>query len=173
VLEERGPFLGERTRPMARILKQSFLLLMVLMAAIQFVRPSRTNPPVDSTREITAMHPAPPGVASTLQRSCNDCHSNRTVWPWYSNVAPASWLVVHDVNAGRSALTFSEADASDIEKRQESARKMCEEVRDREMPMSQYVLLHPRARLTTQEAQALCSWALQIAPGVGVKEDKD
>ena len=158
---------------MAKILKQSFLVLVALIAAIQFVRPSRINPPVNTSREITTVHPAPTEVTSTLQRSCNDCHSNRTVWPWYSNVAPASWLVAHDVNAGRSALNFSDWGVMDVGKRQESVGKICEEVRDGEMPMSQYVLLHPRARLTTRDTQALCSWALQIAPGGGMKEDKD
>jgi hypothetical protein len=158
---------------MAKALKRSFLLLVIAMAAIQFVRPSRTNPPVDSRNEITTVHPAPPEVAVTLQRSCNDCHSNRTVWPWYSNVAPASWLVAHDVNTGRSALNFSDWRAIDGEKRQEAAGKICEEVKDREMPMTQYVLLHPHARLSNADVQALCSWALQIAPGAGVKEDKD
>ena len=158
---------------MAKVLKRSFFLIVILMAAIQFVRPSRTNSPVDPSREITAVHPAPPEVASTLRRSCDDCHSNRTIWPWYSNVAPISWLVAHDVNTGRSALNFSDWSAINVEKRRESVGKICEEVRDGEMPMPQYVVLHPRARLTTSDAQALCSWALHIAPGAGVAEDKD
>jgi hypothetical protein len=158
---------------MAKVLKRSFLLLVIVMAAIQFVRPSRFNPPVDARNEITTMHPASSAVASTLERSCNDCHSDRTRWPWYSNVAPASWLVAHDVHSGRSALNFSRWAAIDVDKRQESAGKICEEVKDGEMPMFQYVLLHPHARLSTADIQALCSWALRIAPGAGFTEDKD
>lgn len=88
-------------------------------------------------------------------------------------MAPVSWFVTHDVNAGRSALNFSDWSALRVEKRQESVGKICEEVRDGEMPMSQYVLLHPRARLTPSDVQALCSWAQQIAPSPGEANEKD
>lgn len=158
---------------MEKVLKRLSFIVLVLMLAIQFVRPSRTNPPVDPSREITAVHPAPAAVTSALQRSCNDCHSNHTLWPWYSNVAPASWLVAHDVNVGRSALNFSDWSAINAEKKQEAAGKICEEVRDGEMPMRQYVLLHPSARLTASDVQALCSWAQQIAPATGEANEKD
>jgi hypothetical protein len=77
------------------------------------------------------------------------------------------------VNTGRSVLNFSDWSAINVEKERESVGKICEEVRDGEMPMPQYVVLHAHARLTTSDAQALCSWALQIAPGAGVAEDKD
>jgi heme-binding protein len=93
---------------MKRLWKLMFLAFLFMMFAIQLVRPSISNPAVDPAREITAAHPMTPEVAAILQRSCNDCHSNRTVWRWYSIVAPASWLVSHDVREGRDALNLSE-----------------------------------------------------------------
>src|SRR5215467_1820965 len=87
--------------------KRLLLAVSILLAIAQFFRPARTNPPTDPAREIGALLPLDPAVHSTFARSCNDCHSNRTVWPWYTGVAPASWLVVSDVNRGRKALNLS------------------------------------------------------------------
>jgi hypothetical protein len=81
-------------------LRRSILVAVILLVVVQIIRPARTNPPVDPKREIGAHLAAEPAVASLFAQSCNDCHSNRTVWPWYSEVAPASWLVVSDVNRG-------------------------------------------------------------------------
>ena len=148
---------------MRKVVKVALLSLLVLFVAVQVIRPVRSNPTVDPTRQIMAVHPATPEVASMLQRSCNDCHSNRTAWPWYSSVAPASWVVAHDVNEGRAALNLSEWGNYNTEKKQELMGKMCEEIKDREMPMSQYTLLHPRARLDASDVQSLCAWTQQFS----------
>lgn len=86
------------------------------------------------------------------QRACYDCHSNEVTWPWYSNVAPISWLVQHDVDEGRQHLNFSDWGRSG---RSEAAREMSESVLEGEMPLRQYLLTHPEARLTTAEKEAL------------------
>ena len=80
----------------------SFLVLILAVIGIQFVPVNRMNPPV--TGEIGA----PEKVMAILHRSCYDCHSNKTVWPWYSYVAPISWLVADDVHEGRRHMNFSE-----------------------------------------------------------------
>ncbi|HEU5412514.1 MAG TPA: heme-binding domain-containing protein [Candidatus Angelobacter sp.] len=157
---------------MRKMLKASFIVLVLLFLTIQLVKPLRTNPPIDPSREIGAVHPMPPVVSALLQRSCNDCHSNRTVWPWYSTVAPASWVVAHDVNDGREALNLSDWSAYTGEKRQKLAGKMCEEAKGREMPISQYALVHPSARLSATDVQALCSWTKQIAPQSGEEKEE-
>ena len=146
-----------------KTLKAFVLVLGLLFLAIQLVRPSRSNPPVDPAREFSAIHTTTPAVSSLLQRSCGDCHSSKTAWPWYSNVAPASWVVAHDVNDGRDALNLSEWGAYTLEKQQKLTGKMCEEVKDREMPLSQYTFVHPDARLTASDVQTLCSWSREIA----------
>ncbi|HEY6967947.1 MAG TPA: heme-binding domain-containing protein [Candidatus Angelobacter sp.] len=143
---------------MRKILKRSFLILLCFFIAIQLGRPSRTNPPVDSSREFSALYPVNEAVKSTLQRSCNDCHSNHTVWPWYSNLAPASWLVAHDVNEGRKAMNFSDWSAANGEDNRELVAKICEDVSQKEMPPYQYMLLHPDAKVSSSEAREICSW---------------
>lgn len=89
-------------------------------------------------------------------RACFDCHSNQTVWPWYSNIAPASWLITWDVNRGKEHLNFS--DWSNQVSSEHGLRHLSEvgEIILRgEMPPSQYLILHPQANLTQAEKQAL------------------
>src|SRR5436309_9286609 len=90
------------------IAKWFVIALGCLMLLVQFIRPARTNPPVDESQTIFANTQMTPEVASILNRSCIDCHSNKTVWPWYTNVAPVSWFIVNDVNTGRQFLNLSE-----------------------------------------------------------------
>ena len=135
------------------------LVLAVAFALIQGYRPERTNPPVDPARTIQATMQVPANVDAILQRSCNDCHSNTTHWPWYSNVAPVSWLVVEDVNEGRKHLNFSEWASYPPDDAEHHLEEMCEETEAGNMPMWQYVLTHPRARLSDADVRALCTWA--------------
>ena len=83
-------------------------------------------------------------------RACFDCHSNETTWPWYTNVAPASWLIQHDVEEGQRQLNFSEWN-----KLQREARNAGRVVQRGELPDPKYLPLHPDARLTDAEKQAL------------------
>ncbi len=128
-------------------LKQAAVVVVVLLLAIQLVPLARTNPPV--TREIRWDSPETRALAD---RACLDCHSNRTIWPWYSHVAPASMLVVDHVTEGRRHLNFSEWDRpnakfDDVE----------QNVRDGEMPISNYLWMHHEARLTAAETARLLS----------------
>lgn len=140
-------------------IKRILLTLAVLLVAAQVVRPARTNPTVDPKLEISAVHTGSPAAIGILERSCNDCHSNRTVWPWYSSVAPASWLVTSDVREGRSEMNLSEWGAYSQEKRQKLLGKMCEEVTEGDMPGALYASIHPQARLTGADVQTVCAFS--------------
>lgn len=142
---------------LTRILKLAGLALVVLLVAAQFVPVDRTNPPVGE--EIVA----PAEVMTVLERACYDCHSNETVWPAYSRVAPVSWLVARDVHEGREALNYSTWGRYSAEERSELLEETWEEVAEGEMPMKPYVLLHPAARLTAEDQEVLRAWSL--APG--------
>lgn len=93
---------------MSRRLKQAAVVLVVVFAAAQLVRPERANPPIDSSRTIQAHVGTASGLGAVLDRACRDCHSNGTVWPWYTQVAPVSWLWAYGAKAGRKAVNFSE-----------------------------------------------------------------
>ena len=91
-----------------------------------------------------------PRTRELARRACFDCHSNQTRWPWYAWIAPGSWLMQNDVEEGRDHLNFSEFD-----QRQRNADEAADQVRSGEMPLWQYTLLHPEARLSDTEAEEL------------------
>src|SRR5712691_1086291 len=91
-----------------KVLRWVVIVLACGFIVIQSYRPAKTNPPVDPSQSIEAQLNVPPQVAAILDRSCNDCHSNKTRWPWYTNVAPISWFVIGHVDDARKDLNFSE-----------------------------------------------------------------
>jgi hypothetical protein len=135
------------------------IVMGALLGVAQFVRPSATNPPVQSDLV------APAEVKSALRHACYDCHSNETEWPWYSAVAPASWMIRHDVSEGRRRLNFSEwADyASDPETAAQKLRRIATSVASGDMSPRYYRLLHADARLTAAQRETLIRWAEQAA----------
>jgi hypothetical protein len=142
-----------------KILKWTAITLAVIFAALQFIRPARTNPPVDEARVIQAHTHVTPEVATILDRSCNDCHSNQTRWPWYTNVAPVSWFVVNHVNVGRREMNFSNWAQYSRDEQDHLLQKICREVKGGQMPMSSYLRLHSEAKLSTEDIKTLCDWA--------------
>ena len=139
--------------------KWAAIVLAVVFAAIQFIRPARTNPPIDESRTVEARTRITPEVAGILDRSCNDCHSSRTRWPWYTNVAPVSWYVVDHINAGRRDLNFSDWAQYSADDQQGFLKKMCREVKSGQMPLSSYLRLHSEAKLSDEDVRTLCDWA--------------
>ncbi|SRR5690606_3144001 len=127
-----------------RILGGLLLGLFLVMQALP-VGGSRSNPPVTGTPAWDS-----PRTQELFVRSCADCHSNETRWPWYSYVAPASWLVVSDVEHGREHLNVSEWDRP-----QKDADEAAEEVADGTMPLRAYLAAHPSARLSPAEREEL------------------
>ncbi len=144
------------------MLKKILLVLVVLFIVAQFV--PRTvfpisNPGVDPRESLQAKaRKMPPEVASILNRSCRDCHSNQTVWPWYSKVAPGSWLLSRDVVEGRGELNLSEWGAYTPQRAGRKLKEICEQVERGEMPLSYYTPLHPETKLSPAEVKAVCAW---------------
>jgi len=136
-----------------KIATRTAIALVVAGLAIQVARVPRINPPVQQD----ASTPAP--VAAILRAACYDCHSHETAWPWYSGVAPVSWLVAQDVREGREALNFSRWDRFEGELRGRVMHKIWEEVDEGEMPPVLYRLAHPAARLTPEQREALHAWS--------------
>jgi hypothetical protein len=150
------------------VVKRTALGLCIVGVAVQFYRPARTNPPVDPSRNMVSTASVPAEVSAILTRSCFDCHSNQTRWPWYSNVVPMSWGVAKHVTEGRAQMNFSEWGAYPPRKRVAMLEKMCDEVREARMPLPQYLLLHPEARLTEADWKAVCDWSMDEADRLAV-----
>lgn len=126
---------------------------LAVAAVLQLVPVARTNPPVTSDVD------APRDVQAILERSCYDCHSNRTRWPWYSRVAPVSWLVARDVRLGRRELNFSEWPAFDFEEQDDLMAHIAKQVERGRMPLPIYLTMHPGARLSAADRRTLVAWA--------------
>ena len=141
---------------------------IALLLTIQFIRPARINPPVVQEHTLEAAVTIPPAIGSILERSCNDCHSDRTRWPWYSSVAPISWLVVNDVMQGRRHLNFSQWLPPKAENPAQYTRQrfyaICKAVQSHEMPIPAYVFVHPQAGLSQADIQTICSWTQGESP---------
>src|SRR5271170_7385036 len=102
--------------------------VMVLLVAGQLVPVDRRNPGIDPSRTIYATEKVPAPVQAVLARSCQNCHSNQTSWPWYSYVAPVSWMVADDVHSARRKMNFSEWAGYPAKKREEKLEDICEQV---------------------------------------------
>jgi hypothetical protein len=143
---------------MRKVLKWTLVAIGVPFLLIQFVRPERANPQFDPAWSLEARTGMPADVAAIFNRSCRDCHSNETRWPWYSNVAPVSWLVADDVTEGRRQLNFSEWARYTPDEAAARLTYMAFTVREHAMPKPSYLRLHPGARLSHDEIERLCAW---------------
>jgi len=133
-----------------------------VLAGVQAIPVDRSNPPVEATRTIFASEALPAKVETVLRRSCQDCHSNQTHWPWYSYVAPVSWVVAHDVHAARRQMNLSEWASYSAKKRESRLNGICEQVVNGDMPEGKYALIHRRARVSEDERAAICQWVERL-----------
>ena len=138
------------------------VVLLGILLAIQLVPygrdhsnpPLRSEPPWDS-----------PATRVLAKQACFDCHSNETEWPAYASMAPASWLVQHDVDEGRAVLNFSE-----WQRPQEEATKASEELLEGEMPPAAYLLMHANARLGNADRDRLAQGLAKTLGGAPQQE---
>jgi hypothetical protein len=152
---------AKRNLPMNMIrLKRIALALVAVFLLAQFVQPKRTNPPVVPSRSLEAHIQVPQNVVPILKRACGDCHSSETAWPWYSHVAPVSWLVADDVNVGRSHINFQDWEAQENQKEAvEHLTLICKEVREKGMPPLTYRIMHKDSRLSEEDIATICVWS--------------
>lgn len=132
--------------------------LLSLFVASQLIPVDRRNPPVERARTLYEVQPVPAGVRQVFERSCQNCHSNETAWPWYSYVAPVSWLVAHDVHQARRTMNFSEWGSYSAAKKEEKLEEICEQVTNGDMPDRKYALFHRNARPSSADRAAVCDW---------------
>jgi hypothetical protein len=144
----------------SRRLKQAAIVIVIVFAAAQLVRPERANPTTDATRTIQAHVGTTSGLVAVLDRSCSDCHSNSTVWPWYTQIAPLSWLMARGVAEGRRAVNFSEWASYPPEVQRTLLSVSCQDATSGKMP-GPYTLLRPETKLSPQNIETICAEARQ------------
>jgi len=143
-------------------------ILVAAFALAQFIRPSRINPPVNEPDTLRASSNLAPEVDAVLVRSCNDCHSNETRYPWYSNITPANWFLDSHIRDGRAELNFSEWNTYTARRKARKLDEICEQVETGAMPLPSYLWVQRKAALSPDEVRLLCDWAMsekaRVAP---------
>ena len=142
-------------------MKKIVIALIVILVGVQFIPVDRTNPPVKSDIG------APENISKILRTSCYDCHSNETNWPWYSYVAPVSFLVADDVHEGRKHMNFSEWDKLSAKDQKEYMEDIIEVIEEGEMPLTSYTFTHHNAKLDAYRIKMIKDW---INPGKTLEE---
>lgn len=143
---------------MKRYAKYIAIVFLLAIIIIQFIPTDLPKNSADTSNDIVHVENAPDVVKIILRKSCYDCHSNQTVYPWYTSVAPVSWLISRDTRQGRDELNLSEW--ADLSKRKKIKilNEMAEEVEEGKMPLKIYTMVHRDAILTEEEIHTLVSW---------------
>lgn len=156
---------------MKKILKWTVIGLGTVFILIQVIRPDRTNPPVNPANDYTQSMTVPADVKSIIDRACRDCHTNETRWPWYSNIAPVSWLLADDVHEGRRHMNLSEWGTYKLSRKISRLSNIDTQLSDGSMPLPNYVRMHPEAVLTQADRDKLSHWANEEGRKLGGDDD--
>jgi len=142
------------------MIKKILLGLLAILVLLQFIRPEKNNSG-DQTYDISTKYEVPQQVASILKVACNDCHTNNTRYPWYSNIQPVGWWLNDHVNHGKGHLNFSEFTKRNVAVQNHKFEEVVEMVEEKEMPLASYTNfgLHPEANLSDDQRNILIDWA--------------
>jgi hypothetical protein len=141
-------------------MKKLLYSLIALFIFIQFIRPDK-NQSADHSKDIKTVVDVPEKVHKILQRSCYDCHSNNTNYPWYDQIQPVRWWVEHHIKEGKAHLNFSEFTQYSFDKQTDKLDEIGEVLDNDEMPLSSYTFMHKEARLTPEEKDMVINWATE------------
>ncbi len=134
------------------------ILLIILLAAIQFIRPARNTSVQAVPQAFMDTFQVNENVKKLLVTSCFDCHSNHTRYPWYTNIQPVGWLMAKHIRAGKAELNFDELAALSPRRRNSKFRSITEQIEKDEMPLKSYLILHKDARLSEEDKNTLISF---------------
>jgi len=141
-----------------KIIKIVAILVVLALIGLQFVRPDFTNPPINYAETLEASVQVPENISAILKRSCSDCHTNTTVYPWYAQISPVSWWLKNHINEGHRELNFSVWATYQPKRKAKKLEEICEQVTKKEMPLPSYTWIHRDAILSDDDAKALCDW---------------
>jgi hypothetical protein len=142
--------------------KRVGLIMLLIFGLIQFYpRPAKNISPVVTDESIEKLYPVPDSVMSILKSACYDCHSNNTHYPWYSNIQPVSLFLNRHIVEGKKELNFDEFGSYSTRRQQSKLKAIASQVRDREMPLRSYSIMHKNARLTSGERDYIITYFLQ------------
>ena len=155
------------------LIKKISLALLAVLVVIQFFRIDKTNPEVDPATNMLNLVDTSSEVEKVLKTACYDCHSFETTYPWYTNIAPVSWLVKGHINEGREELNFSAWGSYSAKRQDHKLEEIGEKVGEGDMPLTSYLILHDEARIDEAQRQAIVSWAKAVRKNLGYTGGSD
>ena len=160
------------------MLKKLFYVLIAALVIIQFIRPKQNVSAGPYPNDIAAKFATSDDVVSVLKTACYDCHSNNTVYPWYSNVQPVTWWLQDHVNEGKKELNFSEFATYAAKRQRKKFEEIKEQVEEGEMPLKSYTIIHKNAILSAEQKTVIYKWCEESLAQLPPKEpsaqsDKD
>lgn len=148
---------------MKKILKYFIIIIVILAIIIQLIPNKLPENKNALSNDLVLVEKAPEEVKLILRKACYDCHSNQTTYPWYSYVAPVSWLITKDVREGREELNFSEWADQSKRKKIKILNEMADEMEDKKMPLKVYTITHRDAVLTDEEISTITTWTKSVS----------
>lgn len=149
------------------MIKKTVLISLIFLVIIQFIRPAKNQSTVLSPNDITRHAEVPDPVLRLLKRSCYDCHSNNTVYPWYDNIQPVGWWLQYHVNHGKHGLNFSEFFSYSPGQQVKKLKNISREIREDGMPLDSYLWIHKYAALSPEEKNLVIAWADSLQVKIG------
>jgi hypothetical protein len=151
--------------------RKILLVLLVIFILIQIIRPEKNISSTASPNDIAAHHNVPADVLNILKRSCYDCHSNNTIYPWYNNIQPVAWWMADHVKGGKRELNFSEFAAYSAREQHHRLRALIGQVKKDEMPMDSYLWIHKYAKLNDAQKNAVIAWADSLQKSIAMNNN--
>ena len=143
---------------MKKAIRYILIILLVILVLIQFVRPAKNKSTVISENDITRKFTVPDDVKKILVASCYDCHSNNTIYPWYSEVQPVAWWLNDHITEGKKELNFSEFAGYAIRRQYKKLEEINDQVKKDEMPLRSYLIIHAYAKLDSLQKSVVANW---------------
>ena len=155
-----------------KLWKKIVLALAVVFLILQIIRPEKNlgNP---SAHSIAQNFAVPSGVQTILNRSCYNCHSNNTVYPWYAEIQPAGWFLAKHIRDGKRGLNFDEYTTYRLMKQYRRFQDIADQVENDEMPLPSYLLIHRDAKLSSSEKNELIQWCTAMRDSMKAKFPAD
>lgn len=139
--------------------KKVIITIFIVLIIIQFIQPARNISVQALPTDIVNVQSVPQHVQTIFQNACYDCHSNNTRYPWYTNIQPLGWVLARHINKGKADLNFSDFGSYSSRRQQSKLKSIASQVKDGEMPLASYILMHKEAKLTDAEKALIINWA--------------
>lgn len=150
-------------------IKKIILALGLVFIAIQFIQPAHNKNGQVLPADFTKIYTVPTDVQNILQNACYDCHSNNTIYPWYSNIQPMAWMMKRHIDNGKEKLNFSEFGNYSSRRQISKLKGIANQIKDDKMPISSYKAMHKTANLTQRDKVLIMDWMNKTADSLSTE----